>query len=57
MRMMATSLSIRRENLGEYDQGDHSGPWLPIHLKETVNHFELTEDHLLGIMTDDISSN
>jgi hypothetical protein len=37
--------------------GQYTGARLAIHLKEVLDHFELTDGCLPGIMTDNTSSN
>jgi len=37
--------------------GQHTGARLAVHLKEVLDRFELTDGRLLGITTDNASSN
>jgi len=37
--------------------GQHTGARLAVHLKDVLDRFELTDSHLLGITTDNASSN
>jgi len=57
MRLIAYSFPDLKSNQGWQVQGQHTGARLAIYLKDILDRFQLTNDHLLGITSYDPSSN
>ena len=57
MRLIAWSFPVSKANYGSYVKGQHTGAGLAVHLKDVLDGFERTNSHLIGITTDNASSN
>jgi len=57
MRLIACSIPMSKANYGLYVKGQHTEARLAVHLKDVLDRFELTDGRLLGITTDNTSSN
>jgi len=57
MRLIACSFPVSKANQGWQDCRQHTRARLAIHLKDVLDHLELTDGRLLGITTDNASSN
>jgi len=57
MRLIAHSFPISKAHSGLQVKGQHTGAQLAGHLKEVLDYFDLTDGHLLGITTNNASSN
>jgi len=55
--LIAHSFPISKGHQGSQVKGQHTGAWLARHQKEVLDCFKLTDGHLLGITTDNSSSN
>jgi len=55
--LIACSSPLSKANSGCWVKGQHTGARLAVHLKEMLDRFELTDGRLLGITTDNASSN
>jgi len=57
MRLVAYSFPLSKANYSFKVNGQHTVARLAAHLKDILDHFELTNSQLLGITTDNSSSN
>jgi len=57
MRLIPCSVPVVKANSGCQVKGQHTGARLAVHLKEVLDRFELTDGRLLGITTENASSN
>jgi hypothetical protein len=57
MRLIAHSISISKAHKGLQFKGQHTVARLAGHVKEVRDRFDLTDGHILGITTDNSSSN
>jgi len=57
MRLIACSFPVSKANKKWPVKGQHTGARLAVHLKDVLERFELTDSRLLGITTDNASSN
>jgi hypothetical protein len=55
--LIAHSFPISKGHKGLPVKGQHTGARLAGHLKEVLDHFDLTDGRILGIATDNASSN
>jgi len=57
MRLIAYSFPLSKSNYGWYVKGQHTGARLAVHMNDVLDCFEVTDGQLLGITTDNDSSN
>jgi hypothetical protein len=55
--LIACSVSVSKADSASQVKGQHTGARLAVHLKDVLDRFHLTDGHLLGITTDNASSN